>query len=325
MKNIPLHLALVAVAAAVFSGCATFSGHPAFPPSGASDKKSDEPKALLTWTSGPKSKEKGDGDDADKNGAAKKKDGDGNGGDKEPERNTIATDRPDFVEATSAVGKGRIQLEGGYTFVRDRNAGERVVLHSYPELLLRIGMFAEWFEFRIGQNFGSENDSTAASSIRGGQDLYLGMRFDIAEQDGIFPETSLIVQTTVPTGHRAFSSHQMLPGFNLLYGWEVIENKLTFAGSTQLNRRVDDDRHYYAEYAQAFTTGFKWTKRLGQYTEWFALVPCGANTGVRVEHYVDGGFTYLITDNFQLDIRIGVGLNRAADDFFAGTGFGIRY
>lgn len=318
MTHNRLHLALVATAVAVFSGCATFSGHPAFTPAGASDGKSDEPKALLRWTSGPKAKEKGDGDDADK-----KKNG--NGADKEPERNIIATDRPDFIEASSAVGKGRIQLEGGYTFVRDGNAGERVSAHSYPELLLRVGMFAEWFELRIGQNFGSEHNSSTAVSIHGGQDLYLGARFDLAEQDGVYPETSLILQTTVPTGHRSFSSNQMLPGFNLIYGWDVIENKVTFTGATQINRRVDDGRHYYAEFSQAFTTGYKWTKRVGQYTEWFSLIPSGANTGVRTQHYLDGGFTYLITDNFQLDIRAGVGLNRAADDFFAGTGFGIRY
>ncbi|MCI0704995.1 MAG: hypothetical protein L0241_28380 [Planctomycetia bacterium] len=32
-----------------------------------------------------------------------------------------------------------------------------------------------------------------------------------------------------------------------------------------------------------------------------------------------------MTNNFALDIRAGYALSRKADDFFAGTGFAIRY
>lgn len=46
---------------------------------------------------------------------------------------------------------------------------------------------------------------------------------------------------------------------------------------------------------------------------------------VQAIHYFNGGFTYRVTPNFQLDIRAGLGLSRAADDFFTGTGFAVRY
>ncbi len=282
----------------------------------ANETKSDAPKTLLTWTATAKKKDTGD--DAKKAAA--------NGAGKEEEPDLIATDRPDFTEASHGVGRGRVQLEAGYTYTRDANAGNRVEAHSYPETLLRIGMLAEWFELRIGQNFGSEFDSSAGRGIHGASDLYLGFRFDLTEQEGVFPEASLILQTNIPSGARSFSANKLLPGFNLIYGWDVIEDKVTFAGSTQVNRRADDDSHFYAEYAQSFTMGFRWTKRFGQYTEWYGLIPSGANAAdTRTQHYLDGGFTYLITDTFQLDIRAGVGLNRAASDFFAGSGFGVRY
>ena len=298
----------------------------------------DAPTKLLEWAVGPKDDDKnGDGKNGNgKNGDDKNgKDGNGKNGNGDNKKEngvrklngpeTIATDRPDFVEASVAVGKGRIQLEAGYTFIQDRADGKKVVHHSYPEALLRIGMFADWFELRIGQNLGGEFDSSLDNGVHGAEDLYLGMRFDLAEQKGVLPEMSLVFQTLVPTGHSAFTAQQMLPGFNFLYGWDIVEDRWTLGASTQLNRRVDDSNHYYAEFAQAFTLGKKWTPRLGQYTEWFTLVPCGAITEARTEHYLDGGFTYLITDNFQVDIRAGVGLNRAANDFFAGSGFGIRY
>ncbi len=326
-----LNLIVAAAALSFLGGCAVMPGQCILCQDRPGEAAEKGPKTLLSWEVGPKDDkndddEKKDGANDKKNGDEKKNGANGKKNGKAEEPNTIATDRPDFVEATHAVGKGRVQIEAGYTYTRDGNAGERATSHSYPETLVRIGMFADWFELRIGQNFGSQQDIASAPFIEGGQDLYLGFRFDLTEQKGIFPEASLILQANLPTGHQSFTGQKILPGFNLLYGWEIIEDRLSLAGSTQINRRLDEDGHHYTQYAQAFTMGFKWTKRLGQYTEWFTLVPCGATASeTRTQHYLDGGFTYLITDNFQLDIRAGVGLNRAADDFFAGSGFGIRF
>jgi hypothetical protein len=46
---------------------------------------------------------------------------------------------------------------------------------------------------------------------------------------------------------------------------------------------------------------------------------------IGVEHYADGGFTFLVNDNLQFDIRAGVGLNRRADNFFTGAGLAVRF
>ena len=55
-----------------------------------------------------------------------------------------------------------------------------------------------------------------------------------------------------------------------------------------------------------------------------ALIPSGANIA-HTEHYFNGGFTYLINNDVQFDVRAGTGLNNAADDFFVGTGLSIRF
>ena len=49
------------------------------------------------------------------------------------------------------------------------------------------------------------------------------------------------------------------------------------------------------------------------------------STLAEARYFADGGFTYLVTNNFQLDIRVGVGLNKHADDYFTGAGFAVRY
>lgn len=55
----------------------------------------------------------------------------------------IITDRPHFAEAATTVGFGRVQIETGYTYFLDRDNGTRVATHSYPETLLRAGIFHE--------------------------------------------------------------------------------------------------------------------------------------------------------------------------------------
>jgi hypothetical protein len=54
------------------------------------------------------------------------------------------------------------------------------------------------------------------------------------------------------------------------------------------------------------------------------IIPASADTNP-TENYFNGGFTYLINDDLQWDIRAGVGLNSGADDFFAGSGISFRY
>jgi hypothetical protein len=43
------------------------------------------------------------------------------------------------------------------------------------------------------------------------------------------------------------------------------------------------------------------------------------------EHYLNGGLTYLINNDVQFDVRVGWGLNEAAEDFFAGAGLSVRF
>src|SRR5262245_57168714 len=63
----------------------------------------------------------------------------------------------------SAVGKGRVMLEGGYTF---SGKGASTRSHAVPEALLRIGVFADWFELRLGDTFVREERSAGRERRR---------------------------------------------------------------------------------------------------------------------------------------------------------------
>lgn len=241
------------------------------------------------------------------------------------EREPLVSDRPDFTEASSCVGLRRVQVEGGYTYIRDNNNAVLRSAHSFPETLLRVGMFTEWFELRLAWNYGYNlnRDNVVSNIFGGGHDLYLGAKLALTVQDGWRPEMALIPQMNVPTGHKGFTSGEVEPGVNWLYGWDINE-WLAAGGSTQVNRSLDDADVWYAEFAQSFTINYKLAEKLGGYTEWFAFFPAGSAVALP-QHYFDGGFTYSVHMNLQLDIRAGVGLNDPADDFFAGSGAVVRF
>lgn len=234
----------------------------------------------------------------------------------------ITTDRPDFTEASSTVGANVAQIEMGYTFTHNDDESIATRSHSTPEALFRIGTPINWLELRFGANLLQENIGVVSND--GAEDLYLGMKLGLTTQDGMLPEMALVPQMTVPTGGSAFTKNQAMPGVNWLYGWDVTDC-LTTAGSTQFNLAVDPASGTgYTEWAQSWTIGYSLHERVGMYTEWFALMPDNAETA-QVEHYGNGGFTFQFNDDIQWDIRAGLGLNDAAEDYFVGTGLSIRF
>ena len=237
-------------------------------------------------------------------------------------------DRPDFTESSTTVGLGVKQVEMGYTYTFDNDGVSQAISHSYPEMLWRVGVYAEWLELRIAYNFGdvlerSQRTETTNSSA-GGEDLYLGFKIALTPQDGVLPETALVLQTTLPTGDDVFSAGSANPGFNYIYSW-ALDNDWSLAGQTQWNRAIDDQTSRpYSEFSQSLAIGKSFSDKFGGYYEWFCFIPDGADSAP-VEHYMDGGFTYLIHNNLQLDFRVGFGLNEKSDDYFAGTGLIFRY
>lgn len=238
----------------------------------------------------------------------------------------LITDRPDFTEASSTVGQGVFQLEFGYTYTQNRDNGVETVSHSYGEPLIRYGILAEWLEFRLGV-FPTNEEVTPTGGPRtrtsGTEDLYLGFKIALTPQDGILPEMAILPQMTIPSGSTAFTNDETLPGVNWLYSWELCDD-VSIAGSTQFNRAVDGGGRAYTEWAQSAAAAFSLTDEIGAYAEWYALFPHSAS-GVENQHYLNGGFTYLLSNDVQFDVRAGYGLNAASDDLFIGTGVSMRF
>lgn len=236
----------------------------------------------------------------------------------------LVTDRPDFTEASSTVGRGVVQSESGYTFTyNDSELDDSLTKEDIFDILLRVGI-TEDVELRFvwiyaGQHINSGPD---AGAFDGAADLGLGTKINVSTQDALIPESAVILQSTVPTGAFVFSSREYEVGVNYLYSWEL-PCGWSLAGSTGVDTATDTGDNYEI-YHQSVALGIPIADGIGMYGEYFGLYTLNRDVDFP-ENFFNGGFTVLLNNDVQWDIRAGTGLNQAALDLFGGTGLSVRY
>ncbi len=237
------------------------------------------------------------------------------------EEDRLDPDRPHFPEASTTVGKGRVMLESGYTWA---GKGGSTSSHSVPEAVLRIGLFADWFELRLGDNLVRDQQAAAGraqSAVSWVNDVYLGVKLAVNEQWRYVPRIALIPQMTVPIDTGTGKAGPVLPGLNIDGSWDVVKNLFNIEWIIATNRVRDDAQRSHLEVATGVTFAVNVRRDLEMFVEWDAFYASGRAP----RDYAVGGLVYFITRNVEIDARVGVGLNRQANDVLAGTGFAVRY
>ena len=138
-----------------------------------------------------------------------------------------------------------MQFETGYTFTQSTAASRT---HSFPEALLRVGLFRNWFEVRVAQDFVSTTGSEP-SRVTGAGDLDVGTKMVLSHQSGAVPDSAVLVQGTLPTGTAAVSAGLTLPSIDYVYSWAV-SPVWSVTGGTQVGRTVDASNRPYVQTAQ---------------------------------------------------------------------------
>jgi hypothetical protein len=248
---------------------------------------------------------------------------DDSGGD---DKDELQSDRPGFGDCPSTVGCGRCQLEMGYQYSYDHDSTASHITHDYPESLLRIGMFENWFEARVSWSQEQDSDRVfggARTTVVGSQDMNVGFKIALTPQQGWLPKTGLVVDAFLPSGSSAFTSGKVLPEIEYIYEWQMTKN-LQVDGITELARDADDvTNESFLSTSEAFGAEEKLTENLSAYVQWHVTSPSGANS-VRTQQVIEGGLIVMLTPNVQYDAEYGIGLNDATPDYFVGTGLVVR-
>lgn len=231
----------------------------------------------------------------------------------------LVTDRPDATESAETVGPGMVQLEAGYTFSRV----ERTDSHSLGEVLVRVGV-SDAFELRAGFN-SYEWARGPALSADGFSDTSVGIKWRLSEGGPAGsgrPALALIAATSLPTGADDFSDDGAQPELILAAGLDLSERVGLGANVGWSHRRDPDLDRRFSELIASLALGYGLSERWGAYAEYFGTYGLDGRAD---ESFVNGGLTYLVSRDLQLDGRVGYGLNGRDDDLFVGLGAAVRW
>lgn len=223
----------------------------------------------------------------------------------------IQADRPDQTETPSLVPKGMFQLEAGFSYQRNKANSTSLAL---PSALWKYGV-NENFEIRLITEFVVDKEFETKTS--GINPILIGCKIKIAEEKGIFPKTSFIGHMSIPNAASTpYKTDFYAPEFRF-----VMQHTLSERFSLSYNLGSEwDGVSPEATFIYTLTTGYAVTKKIGSYLEVFGFAP----QKQIANHTLDGGITYLITNDFMLDLSSGVGLTELAPDYYCAFGFSFR-
>ena len=251
---------------------------------------------------------------------------DGEGEDEEAKEKPLESDRPDFTDSSITVGYRQLQIESGYKYTQAIAGDHTLNAHDLPELLVRYGL-AERLELRVawdeGMVFESHRDRNTGRLVaeNGSTDMDIGFKYALTQQDKWRPQSAIITAVSAPVGTPELSSRQVHVLINYLYSWDFTK-KLSLNCSTGSLWTAESGDHF-SQLLQAASVEYELTEKLHVFNEWAVFLRRDFSDN-RPQFYYDAGLTYLVTPNFQLDWRAGMGLSAAADGFFTGCGLTIR-
>lgn len=255
----------------------------------------------------------------------------------------IETDRPDFTESPNVVPKGALQVETGFVVENDAAimtypfpgtaTEERVYRNTTLNTsLLRYGLL-ENLELRFnyalqssklhkyevveqGQAWPSPTElpDSAFNASRGFSTSFIGFKTNLYKSDkmSIGFLGHLYIPELASGGFAKVAGQKVAPEFLIPLTYDINDR---FGIAVQYGLSWDGlTPNPTTSYTLAL--GYGITDKLSFYVEPYGFL---TNNGDEL-HLINGGFTYLINDDFQVDLTGGFGLNEAAPDNFINCG-----
>ena len=238
----------------------------------------------------------------------------------------LGTDRDAFTPSAHTVAPGTVLSEGSYVFI-DNPAG--LPTNNYPELLVRVGG-NDWFEWRFGVNYGVGSQGNIVTSVEVGEgrldggrlyesSVLYGFKADVSDQDGLLPESCFIMEASTPTYGDVFGT---VPVATYVAGYELpagcrLDASIRYAYTEGLF-------NWFDRWSPSVILRVPLTDRWEVHAEYFDTLTKRNVVDVN-RAFFSPGFHYLITKHFEIGLRVGWGVTRAAAPFFSDAGFGWRW
>jgi hypothetical protein len=222
------------------------------------------------------------------------------------------------------LGKGRWVLDFGYSYSYDSYEEISVHQHYYPDLLIRYSISDRW---ELQCSWAGLIDGKLQDDLLGLTDQYrdianpgIGLKWSFCRQRKWRPRMLVVASAPIAMDGNPLAQENFQPMTSLIYGWRW-NTKLSLSASSGL-QYLHDARGDSWDFLQTVNLDRLWSERIGTYFQWSYLRP---DRGDLEEHVGYLGGYFLMTSRFQLDTRLGVGLNRAAPDFIVRVGCSLVF
>ncbi len=223
----------------------------------------------------------------------------------------IATDRPDQTECPFIVPKGYIQAENGFFYEKTTKNSQSM---AFPTVLWKYGL-SDNFELRLITELVSEKTTTTEVGLT---PVTVGFKVRISEEKGFVPKTSFIGHLTTPKlASKEFTTNFYAPSFRF-----TMQHTLSDRFNLAYNLGAEwDGKTPEPTFIYTLTTGFSINQKAGAYLELYGFLP----QNQLFDHRLDGGLTYLVNNNFMIDVSGGIGLSPNAPNYFVSLEVSYRF
>jgi len=226
----------------------------------------------------------------------------------------IQSDRPGRTSSASLTPKGYFQMEHGFS-IEDTDPG---FIYTYPSSDWKYGV-NENFEIRLHTQFESiQLDPNP--DVRGFLPIAAGFKSKLTDQHGVLPKIAFIGEMTFPgVVDKDFETTYFAPSLILTFEHHVSDAfTIAYDGGAVWDGETGEPNFLYS-----LEPSLNIAHRLGLFAEVYGSTP--QREDGELELRVDAGLTFLVGNDFLLDISAGQGITKAAVERFVEFGFSYRF
>lgn len=238
-------------------------------------------------------------------------------------REELETDRDSFTFAPTTTGADTSILEASYSCIDNRTGPDS---HSFPEVLVRRGI-GERIEARLGFNYEAGGPGTVSGSELGGEDIeteeesrvLYGAKVETSEQDGWLPRSAAVLQGYTPFYGPSNKSTVVVGeslGWRFSNGWEWTSAMRYGTGF--------EEEDSFAQWAPSSVIKAPIGDHWSLHVEYFGIFTSQKEIPLNIQYASFGGHV-LATEDLEIGLRVGWGLNETTPSFFSNVGIGLRY
>ncbi len=230
----------------------------------------------------------------------------------------LVTDRPDATEASSTVGENVLQIEIGGLYESFEKNNIQSESYTFNTTLIRYGILDN-LELRLGWDFVEEvtkvNGNKLDNITSGFSTLLLGVKIDVAEENGAMPEIAVIGHV-FPVFSASEDYRPETTGVDFRFSFAHTLSEKSSLGYNLGAEWGNDSPEAAAIYTLAY--GYSLSDRFGIFAEIYGDLPEDSSAN----HYLDAGLTYLVCNDLQLDAYAGTSFTEGQDIL---VGLGLSY